>query len=1290
MKVKFWVALVALATFAFPPVSAASNTSGTAEAKLAAVNAMRNLPLSFEPAATPGRFVARSGGGYTVSIGATESSVAVPGAASGTAAILWFGLEGASATATIEGFELLPGVTNYYIGNDPAKWRIGVKNFAKLRAAGVYPGVDVVYYGDQRRLEFDFVVAPNASPDAIALAFSGMDKLYIGSDGDLVAEVNGQPVRFAKPYAYQKVAGVAKPVRVEYVVTKAGRAQLQIGEYDKNLELVIDPTLSYSTYLGGSQGDTANGIGVDASGNAYITGQTCSIGQDTNPIVFPTPSSNPSGTTVKGVSPACNAYVTKLNPAGTALAFTTFISGSAPYPANAFASGNGIALDDLSLNPSPVPNGYPNVYIVGTTSFQDMPLVGLTPAGTDRSSDYNGGDSDAFVAILDSTTGVLIRTSYLGGSLADAGNAIAVDPQQNIVVVGQTNSADFPGYGGFEPKTEDYVAFVTKLDFGLHIAAPIFSGASPMTPRAASHSDTCGTKCPATVDPTKAYYFFSAVYGGQLVPPAQTWTYTLANNVPYGVITTITPSCPLVSPPVNYPSLRVFASIPGNAAGINWGNCSSYQVGSYIQDTGGISWFVLGVGPFPIPVYATTEAYGVALDPGGDVFLVGGSNTASLEPSLPGGQNIDWLRDADIHYSGTGAWIIKLLGHDTSTGSGDAGQPVYLTALGTNPTDVTQTVNTARGITVDSKGRAYVVGTASAGIVTTTNSLHPDPIGGSDAFILRMNTAGSGIDWSTYLGGTGNDQGLGVAVDAGGYAYIIGSTQSTDIPVVNAIIDGNGNSLNQLKGTQPEAYIVKLTPDATGLIMSAYLGGSGGDQGNAIALSQTGSGDIYVAGNTSSYDFPVVPVPGNNTVAGISAYAGNGDAFVTKISGASFPMVTVAPASQSLVFANQAVGFSSAVTKTVTLTSTGVVPVAINNITTSGDFSQTNNCGTGLTATGGSQPSCTITVTFTPTAVGTRSGTLTISDDATSSPQTIGLQGNGVLVQDTISPLSLTFASQLLGTTSTAQTVTVQNTDPTQTMIVGSVVVGGQEPSDFIVSSNLCTTLLTPGQTCTVGVEFSPTAPGSRIAQLIITGNGTNMPAVSLTGIGNGTGSPGGTSSTTADFSVSTTSLTVARGQQGTMNVTLTPVNGFNQTVTLTCSVPAPASCDVSPDSVQLSGTTSATVTVTVPGSGGGGSSGYTPKGSSSSSLHHGNPWRVLMPFSMFGLAFLGRRRRFWLPLLVLCLCLALSFVNCGGGTGGGSSSSATLAPGTYQATVTATYTAGSVSHSSTSTLTVN
>ncbi len=278
MKLKIRVALLAFVTAVIPLSLSAEGGLAQAIASRDAARTYANLPLRFEPAIEQGHFLARSSG-YAVLVGPAESAIAIT-AKSGSTQTLRFRFDGSNAAARIEAIEPLPGITNYYIGQDSSKWRLGVRNFAKLRTKDAYPGVDVVYYGDNRRLEFDFVVAPMADPSAIALALSGMDKLYINAEGELVAEVSGHPVKFAKPYAYQKVEGSAKAVSVEYALAGPGKARLQIGDYDKNLELVIDPTLSYSTYLGGSQGDTANGIAVDAAGNAYITGQTCSIGMD--------------------------------------------------------------------------------------------------------------------------------------------------------------------------------------------------------------------------------------------------------------------------------------------------------------------------------------------------------------------------------------------------------------------------------------------------------------------------------------------------------------------------------------------------------------------------------------------------------------------------------------------------------------------------------------------------------------------------------------------------------------------------------------------------------------------------------------------------------------------------------------------------------------------------------------------------------------------------------------------------------------------------------------------------
>ncbi len=1278
MKVKLCVALLALIVVMLPLSLLAGPGAAPANARLTATQVSANLPLSFEPAVTPGQYLAHSGR-YAVYIRATESSVVVTDPKSRSSQMLRFALENANAAASIEALDPLPGVTNYYAGDDSKSWRLGVKNFAKLRAKSIYPGVDIVYYGDQRRLEFDFVVAPKADPGVIALNFSGMDKLYTGVEGDLVAEIGGQPVRFAKPFAYQTIAGNKKPVLAGYVLDGNGKAKLQIGDYDKNLELVIDPIMSYSSYLGGSLLDTANGIAVDQAGNAYITGQTCSSGKDPNGLLFPVPSPNPSGTAFAG---SCDAYISKLgfNSATnvTTLLFTTFIGGSNDTnPTSTW--GNGIALDNQAT---------PEVYVIGTTNWWGLPGAFPNPStyddGTPRLTKYNGGDHDAFIVVLNSTTGTLDRSTYLGGSDDDQGYSIAVDSQRNVTAVGQTKSFDFPVYNGFQPITETYVAFVTKLDAALQIAPKILPGASAISPRKPSQTDSCtpGAQCPLTANistnpNSPPYYFFSAVFGGQLVPPASTWPcygsgaslacgggypytgFDLINNVPIppfyavpdGAITIGTPNCAGSSPPLVL--VAETGAATATAKGLNWAPaCQSLSVNAFVPDYGGFNWRILGQ---PIgPVYATTEAYGVALDPNGDVFAVGGSNTSSLQPV-----NIAWL--PGMHYEGTGAWIIKLRGID--------GAPVYLTPLGTNPSDSTQAVNASRGVAVDSQGRAYVVGTADGGIYTQKTSVNPDILGGTDAFVLRMSSSGSGIDYGTYLGGNGNDQGLGVAVDSGGWAYVVGSTQSTNLPLINPLLDANLNTLGTLLGTQ-DAYLAKLTPDGSSLIMSAYLGGSATDQGNAIALSPTGSGDIYVAGNTGSVDFPV-----KNAVAGQAIAAGGGDAWAAKILGTSFPSVSVTPS--SLNFGQQVVGFSSPTTQTVTIKSTGQAFLTINNITASGDFTQSNNCGSQLTPAGGTKDTCTVTLTFTPKAVGTRSGTLTIADDAPDTPQSVGLLGQGVMVSSTITPSTVAFGTQNVGATSAALAVTVANTDTTQNLILNTPAVATSDgANDFQISSNGCLSFVAPGKNCTISLTFTPTAAGSRIGTLTVFGNGNVMPAtVQLTGTGNGTGTGGGGGGGTSDFTVPQPApLSVGLGKTGTINLSFVPSGGFKQTVSLTCAIlpSSLATCSASPASVPMDGATTETATITVNIPAGSSSGGG---GTRTGSLHWGVPFGAL-PFCA-ALTLLGRRRRRWVIMLLVALGLVLMFTGCGGGGGSSNGGGSSMQTGSYTVNVTATYSGG-------------
>jgi hypothetical protein len=1112
MKVKLCIAWVVIAILG-SAVSWAANTPAAKAEPKAALRVSANLPLSFEPTSEPGRYFARSGG-YAVYVGATESYVAVASPKAGSAPKLHFAFEGSNAAASMEALDPLPGITNYYFGSNPKDWRLGVKNFAKLRAKSIYPGVDVVYYGDQRRLEFDFVVAPKADAGAVTLAFNGIDKLSTDANGDLVAELDGQPVHFAKPYAYQQSGGETKPVNVEYALAGKEKARLKIGYYDKNLELVIDPIVSYSTYFGGAAGDTANGIAVDANGNSYITGATCS---PTLP--------GPGATNLVTTNLVCTdgtddpvgqaSYVSEINKAGTAVLFTTILAGDHSVTANA------IALDSAG-----------NSYIAGTTTSTSLP---------DQVQPYFGGDSDAFVAEFDTQLN-LVRTTNLGGTNTDTGLSVAVDyaTPANVIVSGRTCSDDFPIYKGIERKIENCVAFVTKLDNLLEIGATPFGFAPGLVPEY--------TDATPSVPQAGGAFYFSTYLGGHPnnIPnvPLDGDVWNPSTRYVYGDI---------ISVDIN----EVSTAFQCVSTGVNVTGASApawAQTQNGANGDGGIVW--VNEGPVAnLLITALTDGWAVAVDPLNDVFAVGGTTSGYFYPTEWGNMNV-----GQDH---TGPWIVKL--------SKDGGY-IYGEAFGTNLNDA------ARAVAVDSENRAYVAGESSGGLfgLTSAPSFQATPAGLKDAFVARFRTDGSDLEYLDYLGGSGDDVAIGIAVDASGEAYVTGSTASLDFPTVDALVNPlsvpPGIPMSSRPGSL-SAFVTKISSTGTAIAFSSYLGGSQSDSGFAIAIHQNAdsSDDVYVAGNTTSPDFPVyLPLPTGGT------YGGKGDAFLAVIPGESLPSTTVSPL--KLSFAAQTV-FTVSPAQMITLTNSGNAPLIITNIpATVGDFQVTNNCLPNFAA----GATCTLTVTYTPSVPGPESGTLTLSITGGTSPS-ISLSG------------------------------------------VGTALAGG---------------------------------------------NGTGSTTGSTSG-STGTAPPG------FDVAAPSAGLSVAQGQSASVQLSLTPKNGFAQTVALTCSVPTPATCVVSPTSVALSSSiaANATVTVTVPSAPG--VSQPLPKGANHPPAF---PWQTL-PLGVAAVVLIGRRRS-WLALLLGILCLALISVGCGGKVS--TTSSSTLAAGTgYTLTVTETYTPVSGSGSS-------
>lgn len=398
------------------------------------IESYRKLPLTFE--ANRGQideqvtYLAR-GSGYTLFLTRDSAAVLLLRGQEKNSA-LRIKMLGANFPAEVTGTGELPGKSNYFIGRDLKKWRTNVPTYSGVKYTAVYPGIDLVYYGNQRLLEYDFVVAPGADPQAIGIRFEGVRKLTLSRNGALVIRVGGSEVIEPAPVVYQEIDGRRKTVAGRYVLRGKNRIGFSVDEYDHSLPLVIDPTLAYSTLLGGSSDDYGSSIATDAAGDVYLTGMTYSAD-------FPG-ASGTRQTTLRGTT---DAFIVKLNAAGTALVYSAFLGGSGGD------LGSGIAIDAVG-----------NAYIAGETDSTDFPV---TPGAYQTTF---GGYSDAFVAKLNATGSSLIYSTYLGGSAAEDGPAIAIDGSGNACLAGGTASSDFPTTpGAFQNVSGgNGDAFVTKLN----------------------------------------------------------------------------------------------------------------------------------------------------------------------------------------------------------------------------------------------------------------------------------------------------------------------------------------------------------------------------------------------------------------------------------------------------------------------------------------------------------------------------------------------------------------------------------------------------------------------------------------------------------------------------------------------------------------------------------------------------------------------------------------------------------------------------------------------------------
>jgi hypothetical protein len=659
-----------------PPTEAVTSRQAT--------GSLARLPIAFE--ANEGqmdravRFLAR-GPGYVLSLtpGGSMLRLHAGGSArpTGTNAVIRMRLVGADAQASVAGLDRLPGTANYFIGDDPARWLSGVPTYAKVRYSEVYPGIDLVYYGNQQQLEYDFVVAAGADPRRIRVGFEGVDHLSLDREGNLVLATAGGNVVQHRPVVYQEIDGLRHAVAGRYKLHGKRRVGFEVGRYDRTRPLVIDPVLVYATYVGANDPDRAFVIAADASGNAYVAGHSYLGSFPTTPGAY-----QPIGTA------NLSSFVFKLNPAGTALVYSTFLS-----------NGNDSTIGGIAVD------GSGNAYLTGSTTggFPTTPGAYQTT--------YGGGGS-AFVTKLNAAGTALVYSTYLGGSVSDQGAGIAVDAGGNAYVTGSTVGS-FP---------------VTPGAYQTTIGGP--------------HADVFVTKLNAG----GTALVYSTYLGGYF-----------------------------------------------------------FEAGSAIAVDGSGNAYVTGTADYTLPT------------------------TPGAFQTQTGGAHAD-------------AFVSKFNATGTAL--------VYSTFVGGGGSDG------GSAIVVDGAGNAYVTGATTPDLIPggsgfpTTAGAYQTTFGGgpSDAFVTKLNASGSALVYSTYLGGSGDDTGTGVAVDLGGVAHVAGTTTG-NFPVT-------GDAAQPLFGGAADGFVTQVNAAGTALAYSTYLGATGVDEIHGIALD--GNSNAYVAGFTEG-GFAVTP-----------------------------------------------------------------------------------------------------------------------------------------------------------------------------------------------------------------------------------------------------------------------------------------------------------------------------------------------------------------------------------------------------------------------------------------------
>ncbi|HUF62790.1 MAG TPA: SBBP repeat-containing protein, partial [Verrucomicrobiales bacterium] len=833
----------------------------SAEAPRQTRELLSKIPLVFEP--SEGGFVSR-GDGYVLSLTSDWATLHLQGRSSccgGVApwSVLRLKMIGGNPQPSLAGLGKLPSISNYFVGADASQWRTQVPHFAKVTYEAVYPGVDLIYYGNQRHLEFDFVLAPGADPSKIVMEFEGADKLRLDSTGNLIAETPAGEVVLRAPVIFQELPGGRAEIPGGFALEEAKRLRFEVGPYDKARPLVIDPVLSYSTYLGGANSDDANGIAVAPDGSIVIVGRTSS------PVFLGGPVSWPE-----------NVFVTKLKPDGSSPIFTTFFAGK---------DAHGVAVD-----------GDGNILFTGLGHFDTPHINSIQPK---PNVDFLLPGDIGFVAKLNPAGDQLIYSSLLGAIVRGAGwiiwrnpliidtrpTAIAVDPRGNAYVTGWTRSAKFPiknPLPGSEaihgPMVNDSFddtgqaleasfadAFVLKLspagglEYSTYLGGANHDEGNGIAVDEAGVAHIVGRTASGTVAPGN-FPLTGDAYQKDFLPPFDAFFLKLdaaGQEVLYS--TYLGGNAGLEVRPAVTSLHHLFDRLrPTVEATLKLRNRSTKDItitAIVLDTTRNMELIDPPSAPF-------------SLAAGEDLELTVKCSECSVHSqanlhikATVDGEPGSTLKLGDIFLSSSN---IRIQGVPLAEWQTEAVRAAA-TSFG-NDGDI------ARAVAVDKTGNAYVTGAFSSFDfpVKGMQRPKPEPEGiqreGTDllqAFVAKFNAAHQ-LEYSVILGGSDGAVASGVATDDSGHAYVVGRTYSEDFP-----------TQDPLESTPGGAFVTKLSPGGDPILFSTYLGGW---SATAVALDR--DANIYLTGNTGSNLRTEKPFQ----AAFASSEVGVPDAFVAMIS----------------------------------------------------------------------------------------------------------------------------------------------------------------------------------------------------------------------------------------------------------------------------------------------------------------------------------------------------------------------------------------------------------------------